>query len=129
MPNPDLTTYKTLYLQTAREHLRDLKKDLTLLNQTPQDQHLVYEIFRLFHSLKSQNYFMGFQNTGNFCKTLETYFRKIKDGFTAYHPAVSNIIIESIVQIENSLNMIEKNGLEKDLHFEISSFEKRLGLQ
>ena len=129
MLNTDLATYKNLYLQTAREHIADLKKNLLLLNHNPQNQLLVYEVFRLFHSLKSQNYFMGFKSTGNYCKTLETFFRKIKDRSNLYHPAIANLIFEAILLFENSLNRIEKTNNEIDLTLEIINLEKRLGLQ
>ena len=74
MSDLDFATYKSLYLKTAREHISDLKNNLTLLNGKPDDKQAIYEVFRLFHSLKSQNYFMGFEKNTQLCKVLEGFF-------------------------------------------------------
>src|SRR3989344_5037355 len=115
MTNIDFTTYKTLYLQTAREHLSDIKKNLSLLNQTTEKQELIYEIFRLFHSLKSQNYFMGFEKTALLCKSFEGYFHKLKEGQAKYNTAVSEIILAVTDKFEKSLASIEQENKEIDL--------------
>jgi len=126
MVNLDLAKYKNLYLQTAREHLIDIKKNLALLDANPTDKQVIYEVFRLFHSLKSQNYFMGFEQTAHFCKILEVYLRKINQGESIYQPALFHLILEAIIKLENSLASIEKENKEIDLSSDIISLEKAL---
>ena len=126
MVNLDLAKYKNLYLQTAREHLIDIKKNLALLDANPTDKQVIYEVFRLFHSLKSQNYFMGFEQTAHFCKILEVYLRKINQGESIYQPALSHFILEAIIKLENSLVSIEKKNKEIDFSSDIISLEKAL---
>lgn len=126
MTNIDFATYKTLYLQTAREHLSDIKKNLSQFNQTTENQEIIYEIFRLFHSLKSQNYFMGFEKTALLCKTVEGYFHKLKEGQTKFNTSVSSIILGVMAKIENSLNSIEQENKEIDLSSDIISLEHNL---
>ena len=126
MVNLDLAKYKNLYLQTARDHIIDLKKNLALLDANPTDKQIIYEVFRLFHSLKSQNYFMGFEQTAHFCKTLEVYMRKINEGELIYQPALSHLILEVITKLENSLVSIEKENKEIDLSSDIISLENTL---
>ena len=128
MTNLDLAKYKSLYLKTAREHLIDLKKNLFQLNQNPTDQHLIYEVFRLFHSVKSQNYFMGFEKTANFCKALESFFRAIKEGKRNYDPTKSQVIQDTFTKLENSLANIEKDNTEIDLSQDIINLEEKLGV-
>ena len=126
MTNIDFATYKTLYLHTAREHLSDIKKNLSLLNQSTEKQELIYEIFRLFHSLKSQNYFMGFEKTALLCKSFEGYFHKLKEGQAKYNTAVSEIILAVTDKIEKSLASIEQENKEIDLSSDIINLEHRL---
>ncbi|OGK12184.1 hypothetical protein A3C98_04395 [Candidatus Roizmanbacteria bacterium RIFCSPHIGHO2_02_FULL_37_15] len=126
MTDLDLVAYKGLYLETARQHLSDLKNNLLQLNQSPTDQKIIYEIFRLFHSLKSQNYFMGFEKTANLCKVAENYFREIKDGARNYNSNFSHIIQDAILKIENSLTSIEKENKETDISSDIISLESNL---
>lgn len=127
MTDLDLATYKSLYLQTAREHVSDLKKNLELLNQDPLNQQLIYEIFRLFHSLKSQNYFMGFEKTAHLCKVSEKYFHKINSGEKIYQPSLYNIILHAIGKLENSIDTIDKQNNEVDLTQDIMNLETNLG--
>src|SRR3989338_1853905 len=102
MVNLDLAKYKNLYLQTARDHIIDLKKNLALLDANPTDKQIIYEVFRLFHSLKSQNYFMGFEQTAKFCKVFEQFFRDINDGKKIYNPNLSDLILMALNKLENS---------------------------
>ena len=126
MTELDLAAYKSLYLKTAREHVVDLKKNLTQLNQDPTNQQLIYEVFRLFHSLKSQNYFMGFAKNAHFCKELEGFFRQIKEEKRTYDPTISHVIQDAITKLENSLANIEKRDKEIDLSADIISLESDL---
>lgn len=123
MIDADLATYKNLFLQVAGEHLVNIRKNLDLLKTNPQDSHVIYEIFRLFHSLKSQNFFMGFEKTAKLAKTLETYFRGIKDGHRVYNPALLSSILNAINRLEDSLRSIEKSDVELDLNQDVTNFE------
>ncbi len=126
MGSIDLAAYKNLYLQTAREHLSGLKKNLQLLNQDTANQQIVYELFRLFHSLKSQNYFMGFEKNAHLCKLFEGFFREIKEQKRIYDPVNSILILKAVALLENSLDLIEKESKEIDLSGDIINFQDSL---
>ena len=123
MTNLDLRDYKSLYLKTAREHLANLKKNMEMLNANPTDKKALYEVFRFFHSLKSQNLFMGYEKMGRLCKVFEDYFRQINDGEKKYKNEISGTITEVVVKLENSLDEIEKNNVEKDLTQDIINYQ------
>lgn len=126
MSSVDFATYKDLYLKTAREHIADLKKNLDQLNLDLTNPKLIYEIFRLFHSLKSQNYFMGFEKTAYLCHALEKYFHTIKDGQRTYAKTISHIIFAGIHKLENSVETIERENKEADLSEEIAKLKSEL---
>ena len=126
MVNLDLAKYKNLYLQTARDHIIDLKKNLALLDANPTDKQIIYEVFRLFHSLKSQNYFMGFEQTAKFCKVFEQFFRDINDGKKIYNPNLSDLILMALNKLENSFIAIEQSNRELDLTQDIINLETKL---
>jgi len=126
MTNLDLVTYKSLYLKTAREHVNDLKKNLALLNSNPTDKQPIYEVFRLFHSLKSQNYFMGFEKTAQLCKVFEQFFRDINDGKKIYNPNLSDLILRALKKLEDSFIAIEQSNRELDLTQDIINLETKL---
>src|SRR3989344_4112583 len=115
MTNIDLAAYKSLYLKTAREHVNNLKKNLQLLNTDPTDKKAIFEMFRLFHSLKSQNFFMGFEKTAQLCKVFEDFFRDINDGKKIYNPNLSDLILRALKKLEDSFIAIEQSNRELDL--------------
>ena len=126
MSHLDLATYKNLYLQTARDHLIEIKKNLTLLDANPTDKQAIYEVFRLFHSLKSQNYFMGFEQTAHFCKVFEQFFRDINDVKKIYNPNLSDLILRALKKLEDSFIVIEQSSRELDLTQDIINLETKL---
>jgi len=73
----DMSAYKDLYVETAREYIETLKKNLTLLNENTTNKEAIYEMFRSYHSLKSQSHAMGYMKTAEFCKLLEDYFQSL----------------------------------------------------
>jgi len=127
MTDLDLATYKNLYLKTARQHINDLKNNIAVLNLNSTDKKVIYEVFRLFHSFKSQNYFMGFQKTAHLCKVFEKFFQEINEGKKIYNPGMSNIIFDGIRKLENSLNAIDENNTEVDLVQDIINLQISLG--
>ncbi len=126
MNNIDLSNYKSLHLKTSREYLSDIKKNLESLNTNPADKKIIYEIFRLFHSLKSQNFFMGYEKSAHLCKSFEDYFRAINDGKNTYLPKHTTTIMECVRILESSLDSIEKNNSELDLSKDIINLEAKL---
>lgn len=126
MPSIDLAAYKDLYLKTARDHVSNLKKNLDIINLDPDNKKGVFELFRLFHSLKSQNHFMGFEKSAHLCKVFEDYFRRVNDGEKKYLTVMTGPVTEAINKIENSLNEIEKLNTETDLSQDIINFENKM---
>lgn len=120
----DLSSYKDLYLKTAREYISEFKSNLNLLNMDPTNKELIYEVFRLSHSLKSQNYFMGFTKTADLFHVVEQYFRQIKDGGNNYSVDLSPTIVDVIAKFENSINSIEKNNTEADLSQDVINLKE-----
>ena len=126
MTDFNLAAYKSLYLKTAREHIANLRINLELLKADPADKKVIYEVFRLFHSLKSQNYFMGFEKTAHLCKIFENFFRAINESKKTFNPQISPVILKTVADLEHSLNEIDKNNNEIDLTPNIINLENGL---
>lgn len=108
----DLSAYKNLYLESSRDYLEMMKKNLATLNSDPTNKKAMYELFRGAHSLKSQNYAMGYKNTADLCKTLEDFFQKIYEGNSEYFSSLSQSISTVLLQIENNLDHISRRNTE-----------------
>lgn len=128
MVTVDVATYKPLYLKTSHEYISEFNKNLDLLNQKQTDPTLIYEVFRLAHSLKSQNLIMGFVKTADLCKTLEEYFHAVKDNKIVYKSENYPIIQNAMQNVQKSIDNIDKSNIEIDLNTETTNLRTKLNL-
>lgn len=126
MTTIDLSSYKNLYLETAKEFIASLKKNLETLSTDPINKAAIYEIFRSSHSLKSQNLAMGYIRTGQFCKVIEDYFHEINEGKISYKIEFQNILKDAIEKIEQSIKSIEQSDSELNLTNDMTALQKSL---
>ena len=54
--------YLPMFLAEGREHVQELNLAVVQIEETPDDQAVVDEIFRIAHSLKGMSATMGFAN-------------------------------------------------------------------
>ena len=73
MDSNDLDSYKPLFLQSANKNLERLKD---LLIQSPAD---IQELYRLFHTVKGQGFFMGYQVVGENALKGEKILRELME--------------------------------------------------
>ncbi len=126
MSTIDLSSYKNLYLETGREFIVSLRKNIDTLNSDTANKAAIYEIFRSFHSLKSQSYAMGYTTTAEFCKLLEDYFHTINDGVKPYSQQLSPILLAAVTSIESSMDHIARLNSESDLTALSNSLKHKL---
>ena len=119
----DLSQYKNLYLQTARDLLITLKKNKQIIDVKQQDKKALEEIHRAAHSLKSQSLVMGYPKLGLLNKELEVVFYHLKDGSLEYSRSMCEIIDRALTCIAYSLDRIEKNNTEGDITQQIEEVD------
>jgi two-component system chemotaxis sensor kinase CheA len=70
----DLNEYLPMFLAESREHLQELNLALVRIEETPDDQETVEEIFRIAHSLKGMSATMGFARIAAVTHAMEDVF-------------------------------------------------------
>jgi chemotaxis protein histidine kinase CheA len=98
----DLSDYKNLFLQTAKEYLESMSKGYLKLSSSPEDMESIKLVHLSSHSLKSQSQVMNLQNIVDICSNIE-----IK----------ANDIINKLKKVDNDFlsqlkEAIDKVGLE-----------------
>jgi chemotaxis protein histidine kinase CheA len=111
----ELAGYKTLYLQTAWDYVRNLEGNLFLLKSDPKNHTAIDSMHVSAHSLKSQSLVMKFTSLGLVCKEIELYFRNVKEGKRAVSPDDLGILGEVVEELKDSLSSISAEDQEKDL--------------
>lgn len=71
MATTDLSDYKNLYLQTAKEYVEKMSVGLDQLSSDISNKQALNNIHISSHSLKSQSQVMGFTDIVNICLNIE----------------------------------------------------------
>lgn len=124
----DLSQYKDLYLETAKEYIQALNEALLVLEKNPIDAHAIEVIFRNAHSLKSQSAAMQYAQTGLLCHTIEDVFYEIKNNRLKLDTTLANLLFSSFDNLKKSIQNIEQRNQEIDLQAQITELKKLTGV-
>ena len=125
----DLSSYKSLYLQTARENLAVVRNGLLMVRLNPDDRESLKKMHISAHSVKGQSLAMGYEKTAMYCRLIEYVFRDALEKKLALTPEIISCLKDSLTQVESSLDSIEKNGKEIDLLEQQKELGKMCGIK
>jgi chemotaxis protein histidine kinase CheA len=108
MGQPDMSSYKNLYLQTAKEYIGKISISLDKLAGNPSDKEALNDLHISSHSLRGQSQAMGFMNMSNLSVNLETISNDILNGIATIEDNIINILKKSIEELNLELSRIEK---------------------
>ena len=111
----DQQKYKALYLQTARQYVKELGDNLLQLRSGNESSEVIDTLHRAAHSLKGQSEMMEFHAVGSLARLLEFTFAAKRESKLTLSEEIVKKIQEAVSEIEKCLEEIEKNGKEKDL--------------
>lgn len=98
------------FLDESREHLDHLNLDLVRLEENPEDESLINEIFRTAHTLKGGAAFVGMDGIKVVSHKMEEVFGAIRSG----HLKVSPSIIDTMLESMEVLNILRDRAAAKD---------------
>jgi len=120
MVDNDLSSYKPLFLKSAFGCLDYLKANISKVNT---DTFIQKEILRMYHTLKSQNLFMGYMSAGNYCLLLEKVMFQVVNDQLTIDETLFKKLSDSVLLLQQFLNQIEKENIEIDLQEATSDLE------
>lgn len=82
MAQTNLSDYKNLYLQTAKEYMNKMSVSLNQLSKDVLNKEALNNLHIASHSLKSQSQVMGFANIANICLDIENESNDALQGIT-----------------------------------------------
>ena len=112
MAQVNLSGYKNIYLQTAKEYVNNLLSGYLSLSTNSQDADAMKTIHLSSHSLKSQSQVMGFTNIVNLCVNLEKVSDDILNGVFKVDVEFTVLLKKTIDELSLELASIEKRGAE-----------------
>jgi two-component system, chemotaxis family, sensor kinase CheA len=111
------------FLDESREHLDHLNLDLVRLEENPEDDELINEIFRTVHTLKGGASFVGMDGIKVISHKMEEVFGAIRSGSLKIVPS----IIDTMLEAMEALNILRDRAVAKDTaRFDTTRVEQEL---
>lgn len=97
----DTSQYKTLYIQAAKSYFNQIDSCVAALRANANDATALQNLHIAFHSLKGQNFAMGFTDLANTCLEVEHVCKNAMEKKIPVSPAV-------LAEIDEALPILKK---------------------
>ena len=114
MATVDLSSYKKLYLQTAKQHSDVLSESYIKISRNSLDKDALKNMYISAHSLKSQSQAMGYVKIGALSGIIEKIIKNILADNTQVPNDLMAAIKDAIENVKLSLRNIQRENKEKD---------------
>lgn len=112
--NMDVNQYLEIFIEEAQEHLQSLNQNLLGLENSPNDNNLLNEIFRSAHTLKGMAGTMGFNSIMSLTHEMENVLDAVRNGRLLINSGILDVLFESLDFLEGSINFVSEHGKEMD---------------
>lgn len=107
LPAKDTTTglqqYRAAFITDTRECMEKARTAITCLATQASNADALFEVMRLFHSVKSSSALMGYGDLSARCAGLEQRFKALIDEKKAVTPEDRNVALETAARIEETI--------------------------
>lgn len=110
----DVSQYLGIFLDESREHIQTLSDQMMILEQEPENQDAISEIFRAAHSLKGMAGTMGYKRLQHLTHVTEDCFSDIRSGSMAVTSELMDVLFQALDAIEGYVNNIQESTDEGD---------------
>src|SRR5262245_38326937 len=108
----EISEYLPMFLAEGREHLQELNLAVVRIEERPDDQDTVDEIFRIAHSLKGMSATMGFAGMAALTHEMEDVFELLRQRKGGLERAAVDVLLECLDALEAAVDAIEADGAE-----------------
>ena len=108
----DVSEYMPMFLAEAREHLQELNLAVVRIEETPDDQETVNEIFRIAHSMKGMSATMGFERMAALTHQMEDVFELLRQRRRGLPREAIDVLLECLDALEATVEKIDETGQE-----------------
>lgn len=108
--------YKIHFLEEAKEYLETLNSDLIAFEKNPSDRHLVDNLFRIMHTLKSSAAAVGMDGLSEFAHDAEDLIQQFRSGSIKCNGDIIDILFIVFDQMK-SCTELAWDGRETEVDF------------
>lgn len=106
----DVSQYLEIFLDETREHLQNLNTEILNLEQDPENEDTVNEIFRAAHSLKGMAGTMGYKRMQTLTHDMENVFSEVRNGTIKIKSHMIDILFQCLDALEEYTTNIQENS-------------------
>jgi two-component system, chemotaxis family, sensor kinase CheA len=104
--------YLPMFLAEGREHLQELNLAVVRIEEAPDDQDTVDEIFRIAHSLKGMSATMGFAGMAALTHEMEDVFELLRQRRGGLEREAIDVLLECLDALSAATDAIDETGAE-----------------
>src|SRR5215510_8771020 len=101
-----------MFLAEGREHLQELNLAVVRIEETPDDQETVDEIFRIAHSLKGMSATMGFAGMAALTHEMEDVFELLRQRRGGLSREAIDCLLQCLDALSAAVDAIDETGAE-----------------
>jgi len=109
----ETSEYLPMFLAEGREHLQELNLAVVRIEEQPDDQATVDEIFRIAHSLKGMSATMGFAGMAALTHEMEDVFELLRQRRGGLERAAVDVLLECLDALSAAVDEIDASGEER----------------
>jgi two-component system chemotaxis sensor kinase CheA len=109
----DISEYLPMFLAEGREHLQELNLAVVRIEERPDDQETVDEIFRIAHSLKGMSATMGFAGMAALTHEMEDVFELLRQRKGGLPREAIDVLLECLDALSAAVDAIDERGEEE----------------
>ncbi len=104
--------YLPMFLAEGREHLQELNLAVVQIEETPDDQATVDEIFRIAHSMKGMSATMGFAKMAALTHEMEDVFELLRQRQGGLSRIAIDVLFQCLDALSAAVESIDETGSE-----------------
>lgn len=108
----DVSQYLEIFIEESKEHLQSLSEQLLILENEPENQDTINEIFRAAHSLKGMAGTMGYKRMQNLTHNMENVFSEVRSGKMKTTPNLVDTLFQCLDALETYVDNIQNTADE-----------------
>jgi two-component system chemotaxis sensor kinase CheA len=109
----ETSEYLPMFLAEGREHLQELNLAVVRIEERPDDQETVDEIFRIAHSLKGMSATMGFAGMAALTHEMEDVFELLRQRKGGLPREAIDVLLECLDALSAAVDAIDESGEEQ----------------
>ncbi len=108
----DVSQYLEIFIDETKEHLQSLNTQILELEQDPENENTINEIFRAAHSLKGMAGTMGYKRMQTLTHDMENVFSEVRNGAIKVSSEMIDILFQCLDALDEYLTNIQQSADE-----------------